>query len=350
MGITKRLAVKSAGMVTAIGFNFTASCAAMRAGHGGATEGNLWDKEVGDNISACKVFLPQWCEGLEKFADLIVPAIVECTQQAKNIQLAKIPILLCVADHSRPYQHGSDHALLEDIERKLNIPHNPSSIVIPHGHVAGVVALEYARKLMINQGFECCIVAGVDSYLRQETVDYYMENRRLLTKSNSNGFILGEAGCAVLIGFEEEQSEGELVIHGIGFGEEKGIVESDIPLSGDGITQAIRTAFEESELTYFDIDYRLTDLNGEHYKFMEVIISEGRIGRKYDEQGVNRDKFKDLWHPIEYTGEIGAAIGPCVLSWALHAGQCGYAPGKVVLCHFSNDNGKRAALVARYSE
>ena len=43
------------------------------------------------------------------------------------------------------------------------------------------------------------MVAGVDSYLQQEVLDHYVELRRVLTASNSNGFLPGEAGCAVLV-------------------------------------------------------------------------------------------------------------------------------------------------------
>ena len=33
---------------------------------------------------------------------------------------------------------------------------------------------------------------------------------------------------------------------------------------------------------------------------------------------------------------------------ALAAARKGYAPGPGVLCHFSNDDGKRAAMILRY--
>ena len=61
-----------------------------------------------------------------------------------------------------------------------------------------------------------------------------------------------------------------------------------------------------------------------------------------------KPKLFDLWHPIEYIGDVGAAIGPIVLGVALHAGQKGYGIGPTVLCTFGNDNGERAAVVTTF--
>ena len=86
----------------------------------------------------------------------------------------------------------------------------------------------------------------------------------------------------------------------------------------------------------------MTDLNGEHYKFKEASFPIGRLLKSRKEPGI------DLRHPIEYLGEIGAAIGPCMLATALDAGMKGYAQGPTVLCHCSNDEGARVVVVARY--
>ena len=58
-----------------------------------------------------------------------------------------------------------------------------------------------------------------------------------------------------------------------------------------------------------------------------------------------RKRPLELWHPIEYLGEIGAAILPCLLAWTAHALRHGYAPGPRALCHIGSDDGQRMALV-----
>jgi 3-oxoacyl-[acyl-carrier-protein] synthase-1 len=57
-----------------------------------------------------------------------------------------------------------------------------------------------------------------------------------------------------------------------------------------------------------------------------------------------KEKF-DIWHPAESTGEIGAAIVPCVLGITLAATRKRYSLGKNILCHFSTGTGSCAALI-----
>lgn len=338
------LAITASGMVTAVGFNSPASCAAIHAGISGAKEANLWDYETGNYISAAKVPLPHWWEGLGKLAELVVPAIHECLVAAKPIPAEEIPIFLCVAAPDRPFRfEGLDEQLLEEIEYRLKLRHHPSSLVIQRGRIGGVVALQEALRIIKKRIALCCIIAGVDSFLQQKVFDAYMEQRRILTPNNSNGFIPGEAGSSVLVAPRRDASEGELEILGIGIARESATIESEEPLRGDGLAQAIKAAFSQTDLTMFDIACRITDLNGEHYKFKEATFAVTRFIKK------PKEELFDLWHPIEYIGEVGAAIAPCVLGVALHAGRKGYAPGETVLCHFSNDNGERAALIARFS-
>ena len=91
-----------------------------------------------------------------------------------------------------------------------------------------------------------------------------------------------------------------------------------------------------------DLQYRITDLNGEHYKFKEMALAMMRFPYK------PKPRLFDLWHPIEYVGEVGAAIGPIVLAIALDAGRKNYGVGPSVLCTFGNDDGARAAIVANF--
>jgi 3-oxoacyl-[acyl-carrier-protein] synthase-1 len=54
------LAIKASGMVTSVGFNAPATCAAIRAGIRNVNETNLWDAESGSYLAAGKVDLPHW--------------------------------------------------------------------------------------------------------------------------------------------------------------------------------------------------------------------------------------------------------------------------------------------------
>jgi 3-oxoacyl-[acyl-carrier-protein] synthase-1 len=330
-------------MVTPVGFNSPASCAAMRAGVSGVGIIGLWDIGSGRPISVGKVDLPHWWIGLGKLAELVAPAINECLLAAKPAPPSSIPILLGVADKSRPHRFaGLDEQLLEEVEFRLNVAHNPDSRVIPRERISGVLAMDDARRIIESGRSRFCVIAGVDSFLKQAVVDAYNAQRRVLTPGNSNGFIPGEAGCAVLVAPAGDRSRDELEILGTGIAEEAAPILSDRPTRAEGLTESVRTALGAAGLAMHDTFYRITDLNGEHYKFKEAAFVEGRLMQK------KLVELYDVWHPNEYLGDVGAAIVPCVLGVALHAGQKGYAPGPRALCHFSNDDEGRASVVTQY--
>ncbi|MBW2710084.1 MAG: hypothetical protein JRD04_12650, partial [Deltaproteobacteria bacterium] len=299
------LSVKACGMITAVGFNASASLAAIRAGIRGVDETNLWDAESGDYLAAGRVLLPHWWIGLGKLAELVAPAIHECLSAAKPVTAEEIPIFLGLAAPGRPHRwENLDEEILDEIQHRLGFNLHPESRVIPRGRVAGAVGLQLAAALIEHHKLQYCIVAGVDSFVRQDVVEYYLEKRRILTPMNSNGFSAGEAGSAILMTTSESSSEGELRILGVGMARETATIESEEPLRGNGLTQAIGKAFKEAGLTIQEMQYRITDLNGEHYKFKEMTLAMIRYERK------TKPNLFDLWHPIEYIGEVGAAIGP----------------------------------------
>jgi 3-oxoacyl-[acyl-carrier-protein] synthase-1 len=335
------LAVKASGMVTSVGFNSRASCAAMRAGIRGVNETNLWDAETGTYLAAGKVSLPHWWVGLGKFAELVAPAINECLQAANSVHPTAIPILLGVSSPDRPHRFDRfDEQILEEIAYRLGFPLNRRSHVISHDRVSILLALREGAKLIDAGEAPCFIVAGVDSLIQQELVEHFLEQRRLLTPKNSNGFSPGEAGSAILVSQATLRATGELRIRGMGLGREQATIDSEEPFRSAGLIQAIGEALREASCKVEDLHYRVTDLNGERYKFKEMVLAMMRYERE------RREGLFDLWHPIEYIGDVGAAIGPIVLGVALDAGQNQYGPGPNVLCTFGNDNGERGALVA----
>ena len=337
------LSVKASGMVTSVGFNAPASCAAIRAGVRCVEETRLWDAETGSELAAGRVHLPHWWIGLGKLAELVAPAIYECLLAARPIPAVEIPLLLGVAALDRPFRwENLDESIIDEVEYRLGAKFHPASKVIPRGRVSGVVGLQEADYLLDQRGVTYCIVAGVDSFVRQDVIEVYLERRRILTPINSNGFSPGEAGTACLVGRPSKTQNDELRILGTSITREEATIETEKPLRAEALTQAYSEAFSSSGLSIFEMDYRITDLNGEHYKFKEAALTAMRFER------TPKEKLFDLWHPIEFIGEVGSAIGPCVIGLALHASQKKYGAGPTVLLHFGNDDGERAAAIVRY--
>jgi 3-oxoacyl-[acyl-carrier-protein] synthase I len=331
----KPVSILAAGMVTGVGLDAPSSCAAIRCAIDNFSETRFMDKG-GEWIIGSQVPLDQPWRGLRKLVHMVVPAIRECLSQVKDATPELIPLLLCVAEKERPGRlEGLDDELFSDVQAELGLRFHPRSAVIARGRVAGGLAMIEARKLIHEERVPYCIIAGVDSYLIAATLAGYEGKNRLLTSQNSNGFIPGEAGAAVVAG---PQSPNSLVCLGIGTGQETATVESEEPLRAEGMVRACKAAFSEAGTSMADVDYRITGLNGEQYFFKEAGLVVARTLR------VMKEQF-EIWHPADCIGEVGAAMGPCVLSVALAATRKGYAPGPNPLCHLSGEDGDRVALM-----
>lgn len=342
------LSVKASGMVTALGFNSPASLAAMRAGISGVSEANLWDSESGEYLQAGRPGTPQWWEGPDMLAELATPPIIECLESIPQVNPDSIPVFLLLSPPTRPHRHPDlEEVVVQGIEHRLQYKLPPGSTLINKGRSGIFHALQTAKQLIKDHRVPHCIIVGVDSFLRQNVVEAYLKERRILTNDNSNGFIPGEAACAILVGPTGSEPHGELCITGLGLGREVGTISSEHPVTGDGLTQAMKSALKEAGITFSDADFWLTDQNGEHYKFKESALAKIRLERLRKESRLRRF---ETWHPIEYLGEIGAAIAPCLLGIALSAYRKDYAPGLRALMHVSEDDGDRAALVLEWKK
>jgi 3-oxoacyl-[acyl-carrier-protein] synthase I len=334
----KQLSIDNVGLVTAVGLGAEACCAAFRAKVTNPARTNFLGSD-GEFLTGHLVELDEPLIGMDRLSKMASMAISEALGGIHVSRWNKIPLLLCVAEPGRPgRREGLDDDLISMIRSELGVSFSHRSVVVAHGRVAAAVALSHARMLLNEPGVEKVLVAASDSLLSAATLHHYGEQDRLLTDENSNGFIAGEGAGALLLSHRVEP--GALVCTGIGFGREPSIIESDMPLRADGLAQAIRAALADAQCDLGDIDFRVTDIAGEHYYFKEASLALLRSLR-------HRKEEFDLWHPAECTGEIGAAAGIAALASAWAACRKGYAKGSGILIHLSNDDGSRAALTLR---
>lgn len=329
------VAVLNVGLVTAVGIDAPSSCAAIRAKVTNPSETRFVDSG-GEWIMAHRVPLAHPWSGLTRLAKMGAMAIEQALSAVPRSEWTNIPVLLCVAEPERPGRvHGLDARLLQGIQRELAAQFAPSSAVIAHGRVSVAAALAHSRVLIHDRGVSRVLIAATDTLLPWPTLSRYESGGRLLTSQNSNGFMPGEGGGALLIG--RPCSGAALVCSGIGFGVERAHIDSEEPLRGDGLTQAMKAALADAGCEMHDMDFRIADLSGEQYYFKEASIGLSRTLRRV------KDEF-DLWHPAESTGETGALVGIILLATAEAALRKGYANGPAIMAHMSDDSGKRAAL------
>jgi len=333
------LALKATGLVTSTGLCAPSCCAAIRAKLANPTE-TAFVNGLAERIVGHEVPLEIPWRGRYRLIHLAAMALHECTAELASEQLARIPVFLCVAESRRPGRDDDlDTSLLEDICDELQIGLAPQSEVFALGRAGVAYALARSRMVIEAGVAPFSVVIGVDSLLREQTLEAYDRAQRLLTQANSNGFLPGEGAGAILVG--RPTARAELLCTGLGFATEQVHVDSELPLRGNGLAEAVRMALKEAGGGLHDIDYRIADVSGEHYYFKEAALMMGRLAR-------GRRAENELWHPAEYIGETGAVAGIAMLVVAETAARRGYAPGRRVLAHFSSDYGERAAAVLEY--
>lgn len=330
------LAVLRAGLVTSVGLTAPASCAAIRAKVSNPTETRCVDSSD-DWIMAHQVLTDRPCSGLKKLTEMAVLAIEECVPRDARADWSQLPVLLCTAEQDRPGRFAStDDEMFNRIATVAGVSFHSESDLICQGRTSVAVALMRSRNFIYRRNFPRVLIVATDSLVTRRTLAHYEQEARLLTVTNSNGFIAGEGACAFLVG--KPTGRRELICAGIGFGVETAHIDSGLPLRGDGLAHAHKAALAESERSMDDVDLRISDLSGEHYYFREAHLAYTRLARKQKDN-------PELWHPAECVGAGGAALGGVCLAVASAAVEGGYAPGHTALLHFSDDDGRRASVV-----
>lgn len=338
------LCIVGSGMVSAVGLDGPSSCAAIRCAIDNFQETRFID-QAGEWLLGARVPFEQPWSGRTKLVKMAARAIAEALANTPDIDPQQTPLLLCVAEQERPGRPPAlDSSLQQDIEQELGIRFHAASVIIARGRVGAAVALLNARALIHQSQHRHVLIAGVDSFLNAATLSAFEKRDRLLTRSNSNGFIPGEGAAAVTLSALFHHDKPQLACVALGFGVEPVSVETEgQKLRADGLTQALKAALAEAGCGLEQMDYRLTDLSGEQYYFKEASLALSRTMR------VRKEVF-DIWHPADCIGECGAAIGPAMLVVALAASRKGYGDGPNICCQLGNDAGQRAVALLSYRQ
>jgi 3-oxoacyl-[acyl-carrier-protein] synthase I len=326
------------GLVTAVGASALASCAAFRAKLNNPSETRFKSSD-GNWIMAHQAEFDKPQRGLAKLVSMAAMAIEEAVDGISRSEWPHIPLLLCVAELQRPGRlHGLDDQLLLDIQARLGGQFAQHSAIVTEGRVGVATALNQARAMVNAGACQRVLVVAVDSLILWPTLNFYDREGRLLTEENPNGFMPGEGAGALLLG-HSSGVPGEFVCAGIGFAREAASLDSSLPLRGDGLTQAMKTALAEARWDLAERScYRIADNSGEQYYFKEASLALSRAVR-YRKQNF------ELWHPAESMGEAGAATALACLVVAYVAATKQYAPARQTIVHFANDDGARAVIL-----
>ncbi|MGC5698860.1 3-oxoacyl-ACP synthase [Pseudomonas sp. NFXW11] len=337
------LFISAVGLTCPVGLCAASACAAKRAGLSALQELGFYDNAGEAIIGAAVPDLELTLAPVVRQTELMLQALGELLQAAPPLDWQQVPLLLCLAEPERP--GGNSRALAQSIIQalpaRLGVAFHPGhSRIFPSGQVAGFNALQEAARLMGQRLAPACVVAGVDSLLNAQTLQWLDQDRRLKTTRNRDGLLPGEGAAAVLV-HAQRQADTCLSISGLGLGQEDAPLLSGKPLRANGLTAAARAALAQAGLGLHQIDLRLSDVTGEQYGFKELPLMQARLLRTV------RKQDQPLWHWAEAIGDSGAMASIAQLILADQAFRKGYAPGSNALCLASAVGGARAAAVLR---
>ena len=201
------IAIIGAGMMTGVGLSGPASCAAIRCAIANFAETRFMARG-GEWIVGSAVPLEQPWRGQAKLVRLLAGPVLECLDLIPDVPAEDIPLLVCVAERERPGRlDGLDNSLFFELQSEFGLAFHANSEIFADGRVGGALALRRARQLLYRADarHRHVIVSGADSLLVGATLAACDERDRLLTERNSNGFIPGEAGAALLLSRPERE-------------------------------------------------------------------------------------------------------------------------------------------------
>lgn len=329
--------IVTAGLCCSVGYNLVAASCAIRANMDHFQESEFVTVE-GELIRVGR--LPDsdvW--GYARRVRWASFAIEECLHKISNPNPKDIPLIALLPKEHFPGDKDHIENFILDVENESSLQFASGSKSIPEGRAGLTDALELASRLL-SQGAKHVMLIGSDSYLNAPTIEFYLNEERILVSNNRDGFIPAEAAAAILLEDVESDTVG-IVIEGIGKAEERGRPDGSVPSRGQGLTDAVRSACESAGIHPTELTFRLSDQNGENFFAKEASNSFARLqaGGIHAEHLTLADKL----------GEIGAATGPTALAYLSHVMDKNYfTAGTVGTIHLANDSGERNAVVVRH--
>lgn len=338
----------SAYSCLAKGAEFTA--AAMRCGYDGFAETSFTQPHSIDKQLGAMTDMRSNTRGLAKLIELCADAVTEISQK-NHIDVSQIPLYICLQERDRLSSFEIEELQTKLFDEILNIldtikihPHSRAYI---QGKAGFATALKQAQIDIYDNKHEEILIISVDSLINNASLAYYGgdmygEGCRLLTDTNSNGFIPGEAATAILLS-KPIGEENEVVISGVGTARETATIYNEEELlRSEGLSKAIMEASDQAQLPIHETSFRVGSMSGEEYFFDEATLAQIKTLKQ---------KIPDhpLWHPADSIGEVGAAIGGAMVIQTYYAMINGYASGDNALCHISNDDELRGAFIVQHT-
>ncbi|TIN30535.1 MAG: hypothetical protein E5Y31_06945 [Mesorhizobium sp.] len=247
-----------------------------------------------------------------------------------------------------PPESFRNHPVYRDIEppdflaaviRATGQKFHVTSRAIDGGAAASIAMLERALRVMEQDGVQQVLLGGVDSLVNDTDLGRLGKARRVKSVDNAQGLVPGEAAAFVRLTREPEGKAAVVAaIHSVGTAQETDSVLSDRYSQGRAMLGALRDAVNGSGPSEPDINFVVSNGNGERYSGWEMLIARPRFYR-------TRREILPTAYPAMTIGDIGAAGGAMALMLAADSFVNDYAPGPTAICEVASEGGLRAAAV-----
>lgn len=334
------------GACTPLGRNALASAAAVRAGISGFTQHPTMTDTVGEPMRVASApWVDVGVQGADRFEALLMPAIREALSvlgsAPHDATRWALALALPGARPGLPPDLGP--ALVERITTHAKSVFGHAATFCT-GHAAGLLAVQAACHKLRQGTLDACLVAGVESWLAPETLEWLEQCDQLHGAGRLNnawGFIPGEAASALLLVRESVVRFWGLrplgYVLAVGSAHEPKRIKTETVCIGEGLTAAFQGALA-SLPPGTQVSDIYCDMNGEPYRADEFGFTALRTKAYFE-------SVSDFIAPADCWGDVAAAGGLLHLMLACVAAQKGYAKGSMALAWASSEMGERAALL-----
>jgi len=329
------IAIEAAGAITPVGTNLTDTMVGIYTHVQLFEDLNALDEE-GEPLSGMKVRFLGEPAGPGRLAAMAAAVVDEATLAIEpSVQL---PLILCCPEATAFGEETAEFPakLLGEVMAKSIVPiDRERSRVVARGRAGVLEALGAALALLKDPSLPYCLVGGVDSFVDDARVDALLDERRIRSVANKDGFVPGEAGVMLLLG---NRPSPRALAHWLAAaaGNEEACRGSDRPITGAGLQDAMTKALGQAKLGFAGLDCVAHDFSGEERYFEELLLATSRLAKDKATAATEVPAFS--------VGETGAAAGFLAIATLAFLHSKG-VHGRPSLAVLSCDGPERGAVV-----
>jgi len=329
------IAVAAAGALTPVGLDLTDTMAALYTHVQLVEDLDVLDSD-GEPLSGMKIRFAEELAGPARLAAMAHAVVDEATLTVDAD--AKVPVILCCPEAGAFTEAPAEWPaqLLADVMAQAAFTVDRArSRIVARGRAGMTEALGVALALLKDPSVPYCLVGGVDCFVDADRVATLVDDDRILTGTNKDGFKPGEAGVALLLTNRPDPDAMALWL-GAAAGNEEASRGSDRPVTGAGLQEAMTKALAQAKQPYESLACLAHDFSGEQRYFEELLFASSRLAKGPVTSAVEL--------PALSVGETGAAAGFLSIAMLafLHAKGVHKRPSLAAL---SSDGPERGAVV-----